>query len=286
MTRSYEEQLLFTRATDDVPLEGALISPAGHRSKDLGVVWIHGGASKFYEPHYVAIGREMARRGYSFLTGNTRGHDGFTLLWRGDQPTPSGGSFERFDESPRDLSAWLDVASASGLQGVVLAGHSMGAAKVVYYQALKQDSRVHGLVAVSPPIPWPPLPDRISLAKGMVEEGRGQELLPHLEGTPPWNIVSAQLVLTREEVARHAFDSDSQTPWVAQIQCPLLVLYGGAEGVEPNWLETIRANAAPAGPIDMRIVEGADHEYGGHEKAVAEVLAEWINTLDRMHDQA
>src|SRR5579872_7175313 len=96
MQEAYKESLVFTESGDGLPLEGAVIAPAAPGGADLAIVWIHGGASKFYERHYVAVGRELAARGYTFVTGNNRGHDAFTLLLRGDEVVLGGASFERF----------------------------------------------------------------------------------------------------------------------------------------------------------------------------------------------
>lgn len=276
MQKSYRETLVFTESTDGVPLEGALIAPEDGMSRDLAIVWIHGGASKFYERHYVHIGRELASRGYAFLTGNTRGHDAFTLLWRGGEAVPAGGSFERFDEAPRDITAWVNFAMTLGVRGVVLAGHSIGASKVAYYQGGQRDSRVKGLVAASPIVGWQAHPERVALAEQMVADGLGEDLLPHLEGTPRWNIVSAQMVLTRDQIIRHAFDSESEEPSIARVLCPILVLYGAGEEVGSDWLEKLRENSRSTSHIDFQIVEGAQHEYAGQERDVAELITGWM----------
>jgi hypothetical protein len=81
------ERLVFTESTDGLPLEGAVLSP-DRAERDVAIVWIHGSASKFCERHYIAPGRKFAALGYVFLTGNTRGHDGFSIFWRGDDVVP------------------------------------------------------------------------------------------------------------------------------------------------------------------------------------------------------
>jgi pimeloyl-ACP methyl ester carboxylesterase len=281
---AHTETLVFTESSDGLPLEGILMRPTAMASSAVAVVWIHGGAAKFCEQHYIGIGRELAARGYPFISGNTRGHDGFTLLWRGDEVIAGGSSFERFDESPRDLSAWIDRAMDLGVRGVVLAGHSLGASKVVYYQARHNDPRVLGLIAASPIVGWQSNPERVSLAEQMVREGRGEDLLPHLEGSPRWNIVSAQMVLTRDQVIRHTFDSDERSPDIAQVDGPLLVLYGTEEMVDPGWLETLRANTRSSVHTDIQLVEGAGHEYAGQERQVAALIAAWITSRIFHHE--
>jgi pimeloyl-ACP methyl ester carboxylesterase len=272
----YVERLGFTESSDGLPLEGAVMSPDGAQN-DLAIVWIHGGASKFCERHYIALGRRLATRGYLFLTGNTRGHDGFSIFWRSDEVVLGGSSFERFEECPRDISAWIDFALQVPCEGVILAGHSLGASKVAYYQASKQDERVRALVAVSPPAGWQSNTERVALADRMVSEGRGEDLMPELEGAPKWNIVSAQMIASREAVLRHAFDSDSKIPYIGRLRCPLLITYGSDEEVEASWLDTVRNNAGAR--VDTGIVQGAGHDYAGQEAELADLLVGWIGSM-------
>ena len=46
----------------------------------------------FYYPTYVGIGRALAERGYTCITGNTRMHDlGNVAGWRGEKRIRGGG---------------------------------------------------------------------------------------------------------------------------------------------------------------------------------------------------
>ena len=90
---------------------------------------MHGFTGRFYEQHPVAIGRRLAERGHLFVTGNNRGHH----LGANVVNKRGGAWFEKFDESPRDFSAWIGFAVALGFPRVVLVGHSLGAIKAVHY---------------------------------------------------------------------------------------------------------------------------------------------------------
>lgn len=81
-----------------------------------------------------------------------RASEGRPTPWRTPQDMPTGGgsAWERLEEAPRDLAAWVDLAAPLGAGGVVLAGHSSGAQRVVLYQAERQDTRVVGLALASP----------------------------------------------------------------------------------------------------------------------------------------
>ena len=155
MTESaYLEELVYTAAGDGVPLEGVVIRPSSGEPHDVAVVWVHGLSSRFYSPTGVRIGRALAGHGHAFLAGNNRGHDAGVVIRRPSESEPSlgGGIWELLSESPLDVAAWVSFAAGlPGVRGVLLVGHSLGAIKVGYYGATREDPRVLGLVAASAP---------------------------------------------------------------------------------------------------------------------------------------
>src|SRR5262249_29996154 len=173
---------------------GVMMQPTAGPRRPVGVVCIHGAAVAFYNPPYVFVGRELARRGYLFVSGNTRGHDVAAL----DVPWPlsarpedlpnarlGGTSWERWDEEPYDVAGWINCLVAQGVEQVILLGHSQGVARVSYYQAQRQDPRIVGLVlASSGDRVQPQDPARVEQAQRLVDEGRGDELMPVAEGLP------------------------------------------------------------------------------------------------------
>ena len=153
MSKAYREELVSTETADGLLLDGAVIRPAGTDVKPLAVVWIHGFTGKFYEPFILHIGRELAGYGYTLVTGHNRGHHCGATMDRVDgEPMLAGGWWERLDQSPHDVAAWIDVAANLGFRRVALLGHSLGAMKAPYYQAQRQDPRVAGMVVASPPL--------------------------------------------------------------------------------------------------------------------------------------
>jgi pimeloyl-ACP methyl ester carboxylesterase len=282
MARSYTEELVYVETEDGILLEGAVIRPAGQELQPPAIVWVHGLTGRFYSPMIVTIGRELAGRGFVFVTGNNRGHDFGTLVRRRGQPVLAGGGWELFEESPYDVAAWTGYAV--GLEGhdVVLLGHSLGALKVAYYQAQRQDPRVAGLIAASPPTRAGQLePELVAQAERMVAEGRGRDLLPWGISPAGAGTVSAQTYLSRAHVNIDVYGFHTPDPAVARIRCPILAFYGTNEEWvgTPADLETIRRNARAAARVDTLVFEGADHSYTGHEAEVAAAIAEWVASL-------
>ncbi len=281
-TKGYAEELVYTESEDGLLLEGAVIAPAGEGVKPPAIVWVHGLTGRFYGPMIVRLGRLLAEEGYTFVTGNNRGHDFGTVLWtRAGKARFVGGAWERFDECPRDVAAWVGFAAARRPQGVVLVGHSLGALKAVYYQAQRQDPRVLGLVAASPPLHAGRVqPALLALADKMIAEGRAQDLLPW-GISPVAGTFSAQTYYNRSQVDMDVFGHDKSDAAVARVHCPLLAFYG----TEERWvgraedLELIRRNAITAPRVDTAMIEGADHRYRQREREVAALIARWVDSL-------
>jgi pimeloyl-ACP methyl ester carboxylesterase len=276
---SHAEQIVYTTSEDGFILEGLVIQPSSTPS--TAVVWIHGFTGKFYTPPIVGIGRHLAAAGFSYVTGNNRGHDFGTMLRRNNgEAALAGGGWEIFDESPRDVAAWIGVA-AEHAERVVLLGHSLGGLKVVHYQATRQDPRVVGLVAASPPLRAGRIPpETVAMAEKMVAEGHGQDLLPWKLIPAGAGTMSAQTCLGWAGGKIDVYGNDTPEPAVAQVRCPILAFYGTNEewvGGAPD-LETIRRNATAA-HVTTRLIGGADHSYGGYERDVAAAIIEWAQTL-------
>jgi hypothetical protein len=65
----FPEQLVYVRSEDDIVNGGAIFTPPKNSAKPVAIIWIHGWGTNFYEPIYIAIGRVLAERGYTCITG-------------------------------------------------------------------------------------------------------------------------------------------------------------------------------------------------------------------------
>jgi pimeloyl-ACP methyl ester carboxylesterase len=259
-----------------------VIRPTDHASRSLAVVWIHGHTGHFDERHPVAIGRQAAAHGFTFVSGNNRGHDyGASLQRGGDPPVLGGGWWEKVEEAPFDVGAWVSFAERIGFSQVVLAGHSLGTYKVTLYQGLRHDPRVRAMILGSPPVlvlaGSKRDPDLENRAARLVSEGKGEELIP----SPLGGNISAQTLDSWARARMDVFGVSSPQPLIAQISCPLLVCLGSDEPdlVTAADVEIIRRNAVAVPRFDVRLIEGADHVYTGHEKEAGVAVAEWLSSI-------
>ncbi len=285
---TYTEQIVFAPSEDQRWLAGVMMQPTAGSRQPVGIVCIHGAAVGFYVPTYINWGRELARRGYLFVSGNTRGHDvaAVDVPWPfrlGSEDLPNirlgGSSWERSDEVPNDVAGWIAFLAAQGVKQVVLVGHSFGVFRVSYYQALRQDPRVVGLVLASGADRVQPQdPARVEQAQRKVTEGHGDALMPVAAGRPLFFAMeSATKVLHWERVVS-PFAPQGHMPWIGDIHLPVLATLGTAELVPDlrGLVEEMRSRAVHTPQFDIQVIEGADHAYSGREREWADVVARWI----------
>ena len=293
--KAHTEELVWIESEDGIRLDGVVIWPSSGKEKSVAVVQVHGFTARFSHPVHVLLGRELASRGYVSISGNNRGFAFGETTYRQNtgEPVVIGGAWERFQECPYDVGAWMSFAEGLGFNRAALLGQSFGAPKAVYYQAQRQDPRVVGLILASSGVGRGEIPaERIALAEQMVEEGRGLELMPW-QGTVSLagmgslaDTLSAQTTLDRAPANWPNFDVYGlrvPDPLVSRVRCPILAFYGSKEesyfGSPQANFDLIRQHATAAPYVDTMIFEGANHAYSGHEAEVAKPVAEWIDRL-------
>jgi len=278
------EELVAALTEDDLKQAGMVFSPSPAPSKPTAVVWVHGATANFYYPSYVAIARQMAAMGYTFVLGNTRMHDlGCVLSEGADGSVLRGGSLWGLpSKEPLDIAAWIDVAEKKGHSSVVLVGHSAGGPAVRRYMAERTDKRVvaWGQASVGLAL-WPPKEnsERNKVAHEMVANGHAQDFLPDLR-------LSAGTFLDYQLTPDDIYDFygiEYTKPAVTRVHSPLLAFYGSNDVGSAADLEHLRALIARSGGgpahINTAIIQNADHDYSGREAEVARLLEDWIAGL-------
>jgi pimeloyl-ACP methyl ester carboxylesterase len=285
------ERCVQVEAADGVLLPGTLITPArdqaGTRDQagirdqsDVCVVWLPGfGLGPDYGP-YLDIGRQLAAGGVAFAAAAVRGYHGAVTAWRRDgarlRIARAGSWYEVFADTVLDVTAWLDAARAAGYRRVVLAGHSFGAIKALYYLA-RGHGPVDGLVLASPSLGLRTLkPDIQELARDLVERGAGQQLLP--SGSWPGfgtDTVSAQTYHSWAEVAELIYDPEAG--WPAGVRCPVLAFYGLGKDVGAGPELAFFTGRMSAAHVSTVLIEDLGHNYADGEEAVAATIRAWLH---------
>lgn len=278
------EKLASVEAEDGLLLTGFEAVPASPR--ETAFVWIHGFGVGYDLPECVRLGRELAGRGFGFVAGNVRGHDGGAVGWRsraGRVETIRVGSWwEVFEESALDIAAWVRHSRSLGFEQVVLCGHSFGALRAVYYVSERKGGGVDGLVLASTSFGLRHLDAATAvLANQLVADGEGERLLP--AGSWPrgfgTDTVSAQTYASWWRVAPRFFGEGRSR--FADIRCPTLILYGAAGDVGGEAeIDYIRGLLSPSLPVDSRLLPDVRHRYAGGEATIGSALADWVRTAN------
>jgi pimeloyl-ACP methyl ester carboxylesterase len=281
----WSEEIVWIRTDDGIRHDGVVIRPAGPPT-GTAVVWMHGFTGHFSEPHQITIGRRLAERGHLFVSGDNRGHHHGAGLGERDGQTRMGGAWwELVSESWLDVKAWLDFAETLGPARLVLAGHSYGALKVTWYQGERQDPRLAGLISASGPVRPPgrraELGEPLALARRMVDEGRGLELLPFGSTGRPGGTLSAQALVDRGTSLVDVYGMAGGDSPLAKVRCPFLAILGTNEPEigSPADLETMKRNARASSRAETAVIEGADHVYTTTAGDVASAIAGFLGRL-------
>ena len=272
------EELLYTQSEDGLLLAGVCITPPQPSSfPPITLLWIHGNTGTFYDWPYITIGRALVRQGFAFLSCNTRGHDISATLYRlpDDIPYAGGSAWERIEDAPADLAAWVNVAAERGSQKIILIGHSHGATKTLFYQAQRADPRVRAIILASPEVHghWT---DSLPTAQELVAAGQPTTLLT-LFADEPWYQLSARTLVSRAQALEQAYSNTRGPSYLSTITTPILAFYGtgGDVGGETE-LAFLRQTAHESQHIDVKLIDGADHVYTGYEAQLASLIARWV----------
>ncbi len=282
-------ELVQVTTADGLRLDGLLRDAASVDPAAAIDVWLmlHGTGSNFYSSRLLAALEPRCARSAAVLRVNTRGHD---LVTPGGTPGKrwSGAAFERVDEAPLDLAAWVEFCQQRGYRRVGLLGHSLGAVKAIYWLSQLDPAPVIVLVAVSPP--------RLSYAhyaaseradeflgtfeqaQSHVDAGRPDELMLVKFPLPYW--VSAAGYIDRYGPGERYNVLRS----IQHLPVPLLVSYGSRElqtdvafrGM-PEEIEKLPSKA----PRQIAVIAGGDHSYSTVELSLAERIELWLSRLSK-----
>jgi pimeloyl-ACP methyl ester carboxylesterase len=280
---------------DSIELVGLLYEPEETTSKIL--VHVHGMAGNFYENKFLdVIAETFTKKGIAFFAFNNRGCElikELTKYVNGKKTIIKiGNAYEQFEDSLIDIAAAIDFVSSKGFSSIHLSGHSLGSPKVAYYSANGNDKRLSSVIFISPS-------DMVGLikmdrnyerdkkmAKLMVDEGRGNELLPY---PVLWNenplSVKTYISLGGGESGIAIFnfhDSADTLPLLSKITIPTYAVMGSKDDALvvsiDETMARIKKALSNAPKVETNILGDADHGYNDFEQELADALVSWVLT--------
>ena len=274
---------------DGVPLDGVFTEPRGRRGTAL--IWVHGLGSVFSSGQ--PLTRELSTRlnaaGVAYFKLNTRGHDVVARAGR----QLAGAAFERFRQCLVDIRTMVDFVRRRGYRRIILAGHSTGANKVLFYAARAKDRRVDGIALLGP------VSDRAAELKriGPRNLERRIETAEKLARRDPdalipreWGFWSAQRYLSLyraggDEDVFPYYRPDARWTALRSVRLPLAAILGARDEYldRPAWdvIDTFRANAPQVDSFTGLVVPRANHGFQGQERHLADLLVRWITETRR-----
>jgi pimeloyl-ACP methyl ester carboxylesterase len=283
--------------------------PQSQSSNPDCLVHVHGWDGNFYENRFIDhAARACEELGIGFLSGNNRGHDYIADILRDRSQKAEakgqkagvagrfdyvqvGGIYEKLADSVADIKAWIDLAVGRGAKRVILQGHSHGAIKVVHYLATTCDPRVCGLILLSPSddmgMARKQLGERylwvLARAREMASKGSGRKLLPARDFSYP--VSAATFFDCHNKSSITGIFNMSRTdrtefPELASIRVPVLMAVGTVEeafvGRPRKYVADVEKCMVSCPSFTGAVIEGAPHNYLGHETQLAEVLRPWL----------
>lgn len=166
-------------------LDGVLFGTNGRvDTVMIAITGIHG---NFYSnPFYYNIGNTLTAAGIDFIYAQT--NDAFGVIQTMNTHTGKEETIglwnERFVLTDEDIEAYLDDAVKRGYKHILLAGHSLGANKVIYYLSRHHDPRVEHFLLLSPAnldyMTSGVTANERHIIKQLYEQGANDKMLPFL----------------------------------------------------------------------------------------------------------
>jgi acetyl esterase/lipase len=200
----------------------------------------------------------------------------------------AGAAFERFGDCVKDLRAVIAFARQRGFRRVILAGHSTGANKVLYYLARVRDRRVAALALLGPVSDIAGEVKRIGageLRRRVAHAARLARRDPHALVPRAWGFWSARRYVSlfrpgEAEDVFHYYRANGRWTALRSVRVPIAAIVGERDEfldrTAEALLEAFRQNATRARSFRGEIVAGAAHGFAGHERALVDALVRWV----------
>lgn len=281
---------LVRASTEDKLYLGGLFTD-GDKTKPA-VLYIHGFQGSFYEDSFTKVIAEyLHKENRAFLTANTRGNGKDSEFNTTDgKIVRIGAHYELLKDSPKDIDAWIKFLIDQGHKEIILAGHSLGTLKVVRYLFEgKYKNNVKKLILLCPfdqaglmirDIKTP-VNELIVKAKEKIKQGKGEEMITSDFETITMSYNTWLSWYTQDDFGRmfEFCNKDYDFPILNAIKIPTKIIVGSLDEYftsEPNHKEGVRIMLKNIPNSEGKIIEGAQHQFHGHEDELAKEVLKFI----------
>ena len=258
-------------------LDGFYRPPSDRKNAAL-LIFVHGMGSNFYRSALKKAFLEAApEQGMGILSFNNRGAE------RGTED-------ERFSACLQDLDAAAEFARRRGYRRIVVAGHSTGCQKIVYWQARRRNPAVAGLVLLAPADDHAVLKrdlgkrfeKKVAWAREQVSAGR-----PDASVTGLYERFNARRFLSVADPRSpeaNLFRYEGSLMQFRRVRCPLLAVFGENEefaAIPPADMLAILRRKTRSIDYDEWLVPATGHSFKGCEAELALSVCAWIREVVR-----
>ena len=257
-------------------LNGVLFPAKKADTVVIAITGIHG---NFYSnPFYYNIGDKLSEHGIDFIYAQT--NDAFgeieTYNVKTGQKEIIGSWNERFSYTEEDIDAYLDYA-AKNYKNVILAGHSLGANKVIYYLSKNHDTRrVKNFILMSPAnlkhmMSGVSDGERDFIEK-LVRYGQGGKILPfYFMG---WVVCTANTAHDwLSGILDNVTDDFSQVEQITHSGAMIIGTYDNFTDGDPiGFLKNINSHMPTAKSNELIFIERTGHTYQQKHNEIAEII--------------
>lgn len=278
------------KTRDGITLDGIYVKPK--RKGDTALIWVHGLGSRFYSGQgtILELSSALSKQRIAYLNFNTRGHDTVNRDGHGKKKE-QGRAFERFEDCVWDIHAMAREAKRLGYKNIILAGHSTGANKVLYYLYKTKDRRIKGLAlvaglsdisAIAKEIGIRELKRRVRIVEGLARKNPNG-LVPEQFGTFSRARYLSLLQPGRNEDTFPYHGLGGSWKALRTIRQPIAVIIGSHDEYldrsPEKLIETFERNARKTKKFDGFIIKNAGHNFVKKEKELAGAVVKWIKSL-------
>lgn len=274
-------KLIKAQTRRGVQLDGVVFAKGGEKTVLIAITGIHGNFSS--NPMYYTIGDTLSDNGVAFIYAQT--NDAFNRMETVNSRTGGteviGSYNECFDDICDDISAYVRAAQQAAYRNILLAGHSLGANKVIHYLANAKETPVSHYILVSPANMKFMLanvtPGEREIIRAYVEAGRGEELLPFpFMGWAPMLAATAWQWLWKNPLDNVHSEPDGDFSEIARIRQTGALIIGTYDrfsfGEPRAFIELINAHTRHPEKNEVIFVEGTGHIYSQREQVLADIL--------------
>ena len=263
-------------------LDGVLF--ASGTKADTVLVAITGIHGNFYSnPFYYNIGDTLSAAGIDFIYAQTCDAFGFieTENVRTGQKETIGSWNEDFHNVDEDIEAYLEYVQMAGYKHIVLAGHSLGANKVLWYLSRHHGAPIEHFLLLSPAnlsaMMAGVTPQEKAYIDAMVREGKGEQMLPfYFMGWVECMARTAWQWLNTSWLNNVHLSDEAEwsvTEGVQHTGALLIGTYDNFAGGDPvAFLQRINRHLPTAEQNQLLLIEKTGHTYQMKQQEVADLI--------------